>query len=145
MLVFLHRLSCAGLGGAQVFFATVAAQLAFPREVAQLPREAPARQAAADLVGAMLGRLDAATLCLCAVAVGCALAARLLRAAAVLPLIAGLCAAISASVVTPRIHALREAGATATSGFGLLHGVSSGLLLLEIALLCAALWHSRER
>ena len=145
MLLFLHRLSCAGLAGAQIFFAAVAARLVFPTSIAALPREAPQRQAAADLVGAMLARLDAATLIFCAAAVACALSSRLRRAAAVLPVCAGLCAAMSASVVTPRIHALRAAGETATPAFGLLHATSSALLLLEIVLLCAAMWHSRER
>ena len=67
MARFLYRFCCGGLVGAQLFFAAVAAQVVFPRDVAALPRDHPRRQLAADLVGSMLARLDAATLALTAV------------------------------------------------------------------------------
>jgi hypothetical protein len=93
----------------------------------------------------MLGALDRMTLALAAVAVVCAVwlgrrgvprAAR----AAVPPLIAGVQAGISAAVITPAIHAMRLAGQTSGSTFGLLHAGSTLLLLLEIVVLAAALW-----
>jgi hypothetical protein len=139
MARFLYLLVCGGLLGAQLFFAAVAAQVAFPREVAALPRDDPRRQLAADLVGGMLSRLDGATIAGAAVAVACAfLAAR--RTAAIAPLLAGLCAVVSAWLVTPAIHALRAAGTTASRRFGLLHAASSGLLVLEMVLLAVAVW-----
>lgn len=137
VLSFVYRLSCLGLAGAQVFFVAVASQTVFSREVAALPREHPRRALAADLVGAMLARLDAATLALSAVAVLCALGLQNRRGAA-LPLLAGLGALASAALVTPAIHSMREAGQTALPRFGMLHGLSAGLLLLEIVLLLAA-------
>jgi len=139
MARFLYLLSCGALVGAQLFFAAGAAQVAFPPEVSTLPREDPRRQLAADLVGAMLARVDAATLAGAAVAVVCAfLVGR--RAAAIAPLLAGLCALVSTALVTPAIHAMREAGATGSKRFGLLHGASTLLLVLEIILLVCALW-----
>ena len=54
------------------------------------------------------------------------------------PLVAGLCAVASVAFITPAIHALRAAGTTASGRFGLLHGVSSGLLVLEMILLAVA-------
>jgi hypothetical protein len=141
MARFLYLLSCAGLVGAQLFFAVVAAQAAFPAEVATLPRDDPRRQLAADLVGAMLARLDAATVALTAVAVICALVLGR-RRAAIAPLLAGLCALTSALLVTPSIHALRVAGSSSSARFGLLHGVSSGLLVLEMVLLAVAAWQA---
>lgn len=131
MARFLYRLCCAGLLGAQVFFAAVAAQVAFKAGLE--------RRVAGDLAGAMLQRLDSAALALCAVAVLCAvLLGR--RTLAVLPLLAGFCALLSSMVVTPAIHALRTAGETGSAKFGRLHGVSAGLLLLQIALLIVAVW-----
>ena len=53
-------------------------------------------------------------------------------------LLAGLCAALSAAVITPKIHAMREAGETALPRFGLLHAVSSCLLLAEMIILIVA-------
>jgi hypothetical protein len=141
MARFLYQLSCGALVGAQLFFAAVAAQVAFPREVAALPREHPRRQLAADLVGAMLARLDAATLALAAVAVACAIVLGRPRSA-IAPLLAGLCAAISALAVTPAIHSMRAAAETASGRFGLLHGVSSALLVMEMILLALALWRA---
>jgi hypothetical protein len=141
MARFLYLLCCAGLVGAQLFFAVVAAQAAFPAEVAALPRDDPRRQLAADLVGAMLARLDAATVALTAVAVICALVLGR-RRAAIAPLLAGLCALTSALLVTPSIHALRVAGSSSSARFGLLHGVSSGLLVLEMVLLAVAAWQA---
>jgi hypothetical protein len=132
-----YRLSCALLAGGQLFFAAVAAQVVFPRDVAALPRSDARRQLAADLVGSMLVRLDAATISLSALAVLCAVLLSQ-RKAAVLPLVAGLCAALSAAVITPRIHAMREAGETALPRFGLLHAVSSCLLLAEMIILIVA-------
>jgi hypothetical protein len=143
MAPFLYRLCCGGLVGAQIFFAAVAAQVAFPSEVAALPREHPRRQLAADLVGVMLSRLDAATLACTAVAVVCAILLGRWRAA-IAPLLAGLCAAASALLVTPAIHSMREAGQTGSGRFGLLHGLSSGLLILEMILLAAALWKAPQ-
>jgi hypothetical protein len=137
MARMLFRLSCGLLCGAQIFFAAVAAQVVFSREVAALPREHPRRQLAAELVGAMLSRLDAATIALAAVAAVCAFTLPEKRRAA-LPLIAGLCAVASAALVTPAIHALRVAGETASPRFGMLHGVSSILLLIEMILLAIA-------
>jgi hypothetical protein len=131
------RLICGLLAGAQLFFAAGAAQVVFPRSVAQLPRDDSRRQLAADLVGQMLARLDAASLIATAVAVLLALASGRKRLA-LLPLIAGLCAAISAFYCTPQIHAMRAAGTVATARFGLLHAVSSTLLLIEMILLAAA-------
>jgi len=139
MARFLYLLSCGALFGAQLFFAAVAAQTAFPAEVAALPRDDPRRQLAADLVGAMLARLDAATIVGTAVAVVCAILLGR-RWAAVAPLLAGLCALASASLVTPAIHAMRAAGATGSRRFGLLHGASSALLVLEMILLAIAVW-----
>jgi hypothetical protein len=131
------RLACGILCGAQLFFAAVAAQVVFSREVAALPRDNPRRQLAADLVGAMLSRLDAATIALTAVAVICSLTFAQ-KGRAILPLIAGLCALASAALVSPAIHAMRTAGQVASPRFGMLHGVSSGLLLIELILLAIA-------
>jgi hypothetical protein len=141
MARFLYLLSCGALVGGQLFFAAIAAQVVFPREVSALPRDDPRRQLAADLVGAMLARLDAATIAGSAVAVVCAIVLGR-RWAALAPLLAGLCAVISAALVTPAIHAMREAGATGSKRFGLLHGASTLLLVLEIALLVCALWQA---
>ena len=143
MARFLYQLSCGGLFGAQLFFAAVAAQVVFPREVAGLARDHPRRQLAADLVGSMLARLDAATIALTAVAVICAFALGRPRGA-IAPLLAGLCAVASAALITPAIHAMRAAGTTASGRFGLLHGVSTGLLLLEMILLAVAVFLLRR-
>ncbi len=138
MTARIFRLLCAALAGAQIF-GIVAAQTIFSREVAALPREDPRRQLAADAVGQMLGRLDAATI------VGCAVAVLLTRnRAALWPLVAGLCAIASALWVTPAIHSLRLAGQVASPRFGMLHGVSSTLLLIEIVLLAVAAWAAPE-
>ena len=137
MARFLYRFCCGGLVGAQLFFAAVAAQMVFPRDVAALPRDHPRRQLAADLVGSMLARLDAATLALTAVAVVCALVLSRPRSA-IAPLLAGVCAAASSLLVTPSIQAMREAGTTASGRFAALHGVSSALLVLEMILLAVA-------
>jgi len=85
----------------------------------------------------MLARLDAATIALTAVAVACALAVGRGRAA-VLPVLAGICAVTSAVLITPAIHAMRVTGMTASGRFGLLHAVSTGLLVLEMILLAVA-------
>lgn len=131
MARFLYRLSCAGLLGAQVFFAAVAAQVAFQAGLE--------RRIAGDLAGAMLQRLDSAALAICAVAVLCAVVVGR-RRLAVPPLLAGICALVSTMVVTPKIHALRMAGQTGSPLFGRLHGVSAGLLILEMVLLLVAVW-----
>ena len=141
MARFLYRLCCGGLFGAQLFFAAVAAQIVFPAEVAALPREHPRRQLAADLVGGMLARLDAGTIALSAVAVICALVASR-RRAAIAPLLAGLCAVTSVVLITPAIQSMRAAGVTDTGRFGLLHAVSSSLLLVEMILLLVAVWRA---
>lgn len=133
-----YRLVCALLAGAQLFFAAVAAQVVFPKEVAALARGEPRRTLAADLVGQMLARLDPATLVGCALAVAAAVflwtrggSLRL----GLWPLLAGSCAALSLLWTTPAIQALRAAGETGGGRFGMLHAVSSSLLLVEIALL----------
>lgn len=139
-----YRLAAALLLGAQLFFAAVAAQAAFPPEVAALPRGHAARIAAADLVGRMLSSLDRWTLSLSALCVLCAVLlsraghGRALRSA-LPPLLAGLCAASSALLFTPWIHELRAAGQTQGPAFGRLHGASTGLLLVEMLLLVWAL------
>jgi hypothetical protein len=131
MARFLYRLSCAGLLGAQVFFAAVAAQVPF--------RAGLERRVAGDLAGAMLQRLDSAALAICAIAVLCAvLLGR--RRLAVPPLLAGTCALLSSIVVTPKIHALRVAGETGSPTFGRLHAVSAVLLLTQVGLLIVAVW-----
>jgi hypothetical protein len=140
---FLYRLVVAGLLGAQLFFAAVAAQVVFSREIAARPPGDPLRQQAADAVGGMLARLDAATLSGAAVAVVCAVwLARSgipgARGAALFPLLTGLCAAASAFLITPAIHALRVAGRTGDPAFGRLHALSAALLVLEMIFLFLA-------
>lgn len=147
LLSFLFRACCGAAFGAQLFFAAIAAQVIFSREVAALPPSDPRRRAAAELIGALLARLDALTLGLTAVAAFCAvlLARRGLTAArrpALPVLLAGFAALASARFVTPAIHTLRLLGQTATPRFGMLHGISSALLLAELVLLLAALWLS---
>ncbi len=144
MARFLYRFCCGGLLGAQLFFAAVAAQVVFPREVAALPRDHPRRQLAADLVGSMLARLDAGTIAFTALAAVCAIVLGRRRAAraAIAPLLAGLCALGSSLLVTPAIQALRAAGETASGRFGMLHGVSLALLVVEMILLAVALWRN---
>jgi Domain of unknown function (DUF4149) len=142
---YLYRLSAGLLLGAAVYFAAVAAPAAFPREVAALPPGHPMRTAAADLVGSQLAALDRMTLLFCAISALCAIAlARMgvasARVAAIPVLLAGLCALASSSFVTPRIHALREAGQTQLPEFGRLHGISTGLVGVEILLYLLALW-----
>jgi hypothetical protein len=141
MARFLFRLCCGGLVGAQLFFAALAAQIVFPSDVAALPRDHPRRQLAADLVGRMLARLDAATIALSAVAVVCAIVLGR-RREAIAPLLAGLCALASAMLVTPAIHGMRAAGEVGSGRFGMLHGISSGLLVLEMILLTVAVWRA---
>jgi uncharacterized protein DUF4149 len=133
----IFRLLCGLLAGGQLFFVAIAAQVVFPRSVAGLPRTEPRRQLAADLVGSMLARLDAVALVVSALAVVLAIASGR-RRLALLPLAVGLCAAASVFWITPQIHALREAGQTGTPRFGMMHGVSSSLLLLELILLAIA-------
>jgi hypothetical protein len=145
LCAFLYRLSAGLLLGADVFFAAVAAPAAFPREVAALPAGHPLRTAAASLVGTQLAALDRMTLLFCALAALCAIAlARSgtpsARGAALPVLLAGLCALVSSSFVTPRIHALREAGQTHLAEFGRLHAISTALVGVEILLLLVALW-----
>jgi hypothetical protein len=111
----------------------------FSKEIASLPRDDPRRRAAADAVGAMLARLDAATLVLCAVSVVCAWQLRQARAA-LWPLLAGLCALASVALVTPAIHTMRLTGDTASPRFGALHGISTILLVVEMLLLGVAAW-----
>jgi Domain of unknown function (DUF4149) len=145
LCAYLYRLSAGLLLGAAVFFAAAAAPAAFPREVAALPPGHPLRTAAANLVGAQLAALDRMTLLFCALSALSAIAlARMgmasARVAAVPMLLAGLCALASSSFVTPRIHALREAGQTQLAEFGRLHAISTGLVGLEIVLFLVALW-----
>ncbi|MBS2022980.1 MAG: hypothetical protein JST92_11250, partial [Deltaproteobacteria bacterium] len=135
------RLLCALLAGAQVFFIAAATQVIFPKDVAALPHGDPRRTLAADLVGKLLARLDAATIVGCAVAIACVvfLSTRggSLRPA-LLPLLAASCALASAFWTTPAIRSLRAAGLTQTPSFGLMHAVSSSLLLVELVLLLIA-------
>ncbi len=144
-LSFLFRLFTGALFGAQLFFAAIAAQAIFTRALAALPPADPRRRAAADLIGLLLARLDQLTLGLSAAAVLCAvlLARRGVssagRAAAPV-LLVGFAALASSALVTPAIHDLRLAGATASPRFGQLHAVSSLLLLAELLLLVAAIW-----
>ena len=135
----IFRILCALLAGGQLFFVAIAAQVVFPRAVADLPRGEPRRVLAADLVGSMLARLDTTTLLVSALAVVLAVAGGR-RRTALLPLAAGLCAALSAFWTTPQIHALRAAGQTSGGRFGMLHGISSSVLLLEMILLAIAAW-----
>jgi hypothetical protein len=135
MARFLYRLSTAGLLGAQIFFAAVGAQVAF--------RSGLERHVSGNLVGAMLAKLDAATLALSAVATLCAVLLGGGRRA-LLPLLAGLLAAGSVFIVTPAIHAMREAGQTGTPAFGRMHGLSFGLMLAEMILLLLAVWFTPE-
>ena len=147
LLTFAYRFAAGSLLGAQLFFVLIATRIVFRPEVAALPQGDPRRLWAADTVGQMLGSLDRAALGGCALAVLCAVllaragVPRALRAA-LPPLLAGLCAAASSALVTPAIHSLREAGQTASPQFGRLHGLSSGLLLLELALLLLAVWRA---
>jgi hypothetical protein len=142
-LSFLFRLFTGALFGAQLFFAAIAAQAIFPRAVAALAHSDP--RAAADLIGLLLGRLDQLTLGLSAAAVLCAVILSRRghtwagRAAAPV-LLAGFAALASTALVTPAIHELRLAAATASPRFGQLHAVSSLLLLAELLLLLAAVW-----
>jgi hypothetical protein len=146
-LAFVYRLAVGALLGAQLFFAGVGAPAAFTKAVAALPQGDPARSAAADLVGRQLGALDRIALSFTALAV---LSAVLLaragvqraRRSALPPLLAGLCAAASCTLITPAIQALRAQGQTATPLFGRLHALSSTLLLLEMLLLALALWRA---
>ena len=132
MARFLYRLCTAGLFGAQLFFSAVASQAAFRSGLVERP-------VAGSLVGAMLARLDAATIALSALA---ALVAVLLGQPrrAILPVVAGLLAVVSAFVLTPAVHAMREAGQTGTPAFGRMHGYSAGLMLAEMLLLALAVW-----
>lgn len=146
-LAFGYRLISGGLFGAQLFFAAVAAQVAFPREVAALPAGDPRKALAGDLVGQMLGALDRITLSGAALAVACAVlvgrqgALRATRAA-LLPLFAGLCAAASMLWITPSIHAMRAAGQTGLPAFGRLHAISASLLVAEMLLWLVAVWRA---
>jgi Domain of unknown function (DUF4149) len=155
----LYRLIASSLFGAQLFFAAVAAQKVFSSEVAALPRGDPRRTLAADLVGQMLSSLDAITILGCAVCVLLAFrslptaaplpstaapsatasaAERPSHRAALLPLVAGLCALASAFGTTPVIHSLRDANRTAEPLFGILHASSTLLLFTEMLLLVFA-------
>jgi hypothetical protein len=87
----------------------------------------------------MLSRLDAATIAGAGLAVVCAILVGRWNAA-IAPLLAGLCALASALLITPAIHGMRAAGATASARFGLLHGLSSSLLILEMILFGVAVW-----
>ncbi len=147
LLGFVYRLSAGALFGAQLFFAAVAAPSAFNREVAALPQGHPLRTAAADLVGRELAALDRLALTCAALAViaaillarrGSAIALR----AALPPVLIGLCAAASAMLVTPAIHALRAQGSTATPAFGRLHALSTALVAVELLLGALALWRA---
>jgi len=146
-LAYFYRLAVALLLGADFFFAAVAAPASFPREIAALPPGSWQRVAAADLVGRMLAQLDRITLLLTAVAALSAIAlARtgLARArAGALPVLgAGLCALLSLSWVTPRIHVLRTLAQSAGPEFGRLHFLSTALVGVEMLLFLYALWVS---
>jgi hypothetical protein len=150
LVAFLYRLCVGALLGAQLFFAAVAAQVIFSPEVAALPRDDARRRVAADLVGALLARLDRMTLTLAAVAaLSAILLARLgglprARLAALPPLVAGVLALLSSAYVTPAIHAARLSGDTGSAHFGRLHAFSSMLLLVEMVMLAVAVWIAPE-
>jgi hypothetical protein len=135
MARFLYRLSCAGLLGAQVFFAAGAARVVFHSGLE--------RRVAGDLVGAMLARLDSATLAFTALAALCAVLLGQPRRA-IAPLFAGLFAAASAFLITPAIHALRAGGETASPAFRRLHVASLCALGAEMILLIVAIWLAPE-
>ncbi len=144
-LCFLFRLAAGTLFGAQLFFAAIAAQVIFTRALAALPSADPRRRAAADLIGLLLARLDLLTLALSAVAALCAVVLvrrgfSSARRSALAVLLVGVAALASSAVVTPAIHQLRLAGATASPRFGQLHGLSSLLLVAELLLLVVAIW-----
>ena len=132
MARFLYRLCTAGTLGAQIFFAAVAAQVAFRSGLVE-------RQVSGNLVGAMLSKMDAATMAFSAIAVVSAVLLGQPRRA-LLPLVAGLLAVISAFVITPAVHAMRESGQIGTPAFGRLHGISSTMMLVEMILLALAVW-----
>ena len=142
---FVYRLAAGLAAGAQLFFVAISAQSIFTSAIAALPRTDPARTNAANLVGVQLAQLDRLTLALTAAA---ALSAIFLarsgvphaRRAALPALLAGLGAFASSAFITPAIHALRAAGEVATPRFGMLHGLSSGVLLLELIALLTAVW-----
>lgn len=145
LLAYLYRLA-AGLGaGAQLFFAAISAQSIFTKAVAALPPGDPARAFAANLIGLQLAQLDRLTLTLTSVA---ALSAILLarrgvpdaRRAALPALLAGLGAFASSAWLTPAIQAMRAANQTGTARFAQLHGLSGGVLMIEMILLALALW-----
>jgi hypothetical protein len=135
MARFLYRLSCAGLLGAQVFFAAGASRVVFQGGLE--------RRVAGDLVGAMLSRLDSATLAFTALAALCAILLGQPRRA-VAPIGAGLLAAVSSFLITPAIHALRASAHPASPAFGRLHLASLVVLGAEMVLLVAALWLAPE-
>src|ERR1041384_2061566 len=132
MARFLYRLTTGGLLGALIFFAAVASQVAFRSGLVE-------RQVSGSLVGAMLSKLDAATMAFTALAVLTAILLGQPRRA-ILPLVAGLLAVVSAFLITPAVHAMREAGQVGTPAFGRLHGISALVMIAEMILLALALW-----
>ena len=134
------RFFCAAMAGAQLFFAAVAAQVVFSKDVAALPHGDPRKNLAAEQVGQMLVRLDTLAMVVGAVAVGLAvlLSARnwtpgSLRRA-LQPLLAALCACASMFGTTPAIQAMRAADRVGEKAFGQLHALSALLLLLQMIL-----------
>jgi hypothetical protein len=142
------RFLCAAQAGAQLFFAAVAAQVVFSAAVAALPREHPRRQLAAELVGQMLQRLDSAALVVSGATVLIAIILWRRGASsprrALTPLLAGLCALASIVGTTPAIQSMRaaaSAGEPLSPRFGLMHALSTSLLVLGIAFfICSALF-----
>jgi len=132
------RFLCGAQAGAQLFFTIAATQVIFSSEIAALPHEDPRRILAADQVGQLLGRVDAMTIVVTFVTF---LLAWLIAnregvslRRALPPMLAGLCAIASIFGTTPAIHALRAANRTGELRFGLMHALSSTLLILEMLL-----------
>ena len=48
--------------------------------------------------------------------------------------------ALAAVTVPALVHAMREAGQIGTPRFGMMHGMSTGMLLIELILLAIAAW-----
>ena len=132
------RFLCGAQAGAQLFFTIAATQVIFSSEIAALPHEDPRRTLAADQVGQLLARVDTMTIIVSfvtfCVAWSIANQKRVSLRRALPPLLAGLCAITSIFGTTPAIHALRATNRTGELRFGLMHALSSTLLILEMLL-----------
>lgn len=142
---FLYRWAVGTWAGALLAFGAVFAPALFrvftPPEAGSVVRQVIPVLDAAGLVALLLALVSAWRLE--------GFASRRARWTAALLLLAALCVGISAGLVTPRMTALRESAGDRISelprehptrrAFGQLHGVSSGLMLLEWLLATAAL------